>query len=98
MAVHSRLTKAENGWAKSKAEADRLRAQTAAGLVDTDEDQVTRGLMWNMEAEMASLRGNEKRIEAIQYRNEPWRGWVFQLDYPVPNVTLTLKRIANFSD
>jgi hypothetical protein len=47
-AVRLRLADAENGWAKSKAEADRLRPQTAAGLVDTDEDRVTRRLMEHM--------------------------------------------------
>jgi hypothetical protein len=35
-AVRLQLTDAEDGWAKGKAEADTLRAQTAAGLVNTD--------------------------------------------------------------
>lgn len=60
------------GFAKGKAEADSLRTQTAAGLVNTDVDQVMHRLMGRMramEAEMASLRGNEKSIEAMECRN-----------------------------
>jgi hypothetical protein len=70
-----RLTDAEVGWAKSKAEADTLRAgtQAAAGLVNMDVDRVMRKLMErvrSVEAEMASLRGNDKSIEAMECRNE----------------------------
>ena len=60
--VRSRLTDAEKGWIKSKAEADTLRAQTATGSVNTDEDQVIRRLFERVraiEAEMASKRWNE---------------------------------------
>ena len=74
-AVRLRLVDAEKGWTKSKAEADTLRAQTAGGSVNRDEDQVTRRLMERMraiEAEMASRPGrwNEKRIEEMECRNE----------------------------
>ena len=44
-AVQSRLTDAENGWTKSKARADTLRSQNAAGLVNKYEDQGTRRLL-----------------------------------------------------
>jgi len=73
-AVRLRLTDAEDGRAKSKAEADTLRAQTAAGLVNTDVDRVMHRLlerMRAMEIEMSSLRGNEKiMIESMVCRNE----------------------------
>jgi hypothetical protein len=64
---------AEKGLTKSKAEADTLRAQTATGSANTDEDQVTRRLMERVraiEAEMTSKRWNEKRIEDMECRNE----------------------------
>jgi hypothetical protein len=72
-AVRLRLTDAEMGWIKSKAEADRLRAQTATGSVNRDEDQVTRRLMERMralESEVASKRWNEKSIEEMECRSE----------------------------
>jgi hypothetical protein len=76
-AVRLRLTDAEDGWAKSKAEADTLRAGTQAAaslsLVNMDVDRVMWRLMERMrivETEMASLRGNEKGIEAMECRNE----------------------------
>ncbi|KAI0283592.1 hypothetical protein BGY98DRAFT_1183841 [Russula aff. rugulosa BPL654] len=74
-AVRLRLTDAEIGWAKSKAEADTLRAgtQAAAGLVNMDVDRVMRRLMErvrSVEAEMASIRGNEKSIGEMECRNE----------------------------
>ena len=73
-AIRLRLTDAEKDSIKSKAEADTLRAQTAAtGLVNRDEDQVTRRLMERMRAledEMTSKRWNEKRIEDMECRNE----------------------------
>jgi hypothetical protein len=72
-AVRLRLTDAENRCSKSKAEADTLRAQTAAGLVNTDADQVMHRLlerMQAMEAEMTSRRWNEKSIESMECRNE----------------------------
>jgi hypothetical protein len=72
-AVRLRLTDAEKGWARSKAEADALRAQTATGSVNRDEDQVTRRLMERMraiEAEVASKRWNEKSIAEMECRNE----------------------------
>ena len=72
-AVRLRLTDAEEGLSKSKVEADKLRAQIAAGSVNRDEDQVIRRLMERMraiEAEMASMRWNEKSIEEMDCRNE----------------------------
>ena len=72
-AVRSRLTDTEKGWSKSKAEADTLRAQTATGSVNRDEDQVTGRLMERMralEAEVASRQWNEKSIEDMECRNE----------------------------
>jgi hypothetical protein len=72
-AVRLRLADAEDGWAKSRAEADALRAQTAAGLVNTDVDRVVHRLMERMrtmEAEMSSMRGNEKSIESMVCSNE----------------------------
>ncbi|KAF8489448.1 hypothetical protein F5888DRAFT_1929890 [Russula emetica] len=68
-AIRLRLTDAEKGWTKSKAEADTLRAEIAAGLVNTDEDRIVRRLTERMrvmvEAEMASLRRKEKSRESI---------------------------------
>jgi hypothetical protein len=72
-AVRLRLKDAEDGWAKSRTEADTLRAMTAAGLVSTDEDRITRELVERirvMEVEMSSLRLSEKSSEAMQSRNE----------------------------
>ena len=69
-AVRLRLTEAGT---KSKAEADKFRAQTATSSVNGDEDQVTRRLMERMraiEAEIASKKWNEKSIEAMECRNE----------------------------
>ena len=71
--VRSRLTDAENGWTKSKAGADTLRAQTATGSVTRDEDRVTHRLLERvraLEAEVASKRWNEKSIEEMECRNE----------------------------
>ena len=74
-AVRLRLTDAENRCAKSNADADALRAgtQATAGLVNMDVDRVMRKLLERVravEAEMASLRGNEKIIESMECRNE----------------------------
>ena len=66
-AVRLRLMDAEDGLAKSKAEADTLRAQTA------DVDRVMHRLMERMramETEISSLRGNEKSTEDMECRNE----------------------------
>jgi hypothetical protein len=71
--VRLRLTDAEKGWTKSKAEADTLRAQTATGSANRDEEQVTRRLMERMralEAEVASKWCNEKSIEEMECSNE----------------------------
>jgi hypothetical protein len=72
-AARLRFTDAEKGWTKSKAEADALRAQTATGSVNRDEDEVTRTLMERVraiESEMASKRWNEKSIAEMECRNE----------------------------
>ncbi len=73
-AVHLRLTEVENGWAKSKAEADTSGGKTAANVVNTDEDGVTRRLMERvraLEAQMASPRvWNEKSFEMMECTNE----------------------------
>jgi hypothetical protein len=72
-ALRLRLADAENGCAESKTEADTYRNQTATGLVNTDEDRVVHRLMERMqvmEAEIASLRGNEKSFERMECRNE----------------------------
>jgi hypothetical protein len=68
-----RLTDAEKGLTKSKAEADTSHAQTATGSVIRDEDQVTRRLMERVraiEAGMVSKRWNEKSIEEMECSNE----------------------------
>jgi chromosome segregation ATPase len=68
-----RLAETENGCAKSKAEADTYRTQTATGLVNTDEVRVVHRLMERMqamEAEIASLRWNEKSFEMTECSNE----------------------------
>ena len=72
-AVRLRLTDAEKGLTKSKAEAETLRSQIATGSMNRDEHQVTRRLMERMraiEAEVASKRWNEKSIEEMECRNE----------------------------
>ena len=74
-AVRLQLTEAEKDLIKSKAEADILRAQTATGSVNRDEDQVTSSLFLfervrALEAEMVSKRRNEKRIEEMECSNE----------------------------
>ena len=72
-AVRLRLTDAEKGLTESKAEAGALRAQTATGSLNRDEDQVTHRLMERMraiEAEVASKRWNEKSVQEMECRNE----------------------------
>jgi hypothetical protein len=76
-AVRVRLSDAEDGWAKSKADADTLRAMmmTAGpvGTTVTDEDRIAHRLMERMRAmenEMASLRMSEKSLEMMDSRNE----------------------------
>ena len=72
-AVSLRLADSEKGWTKSKEEADILRAQSATGSVNRDEDQVDRRLMERVQAietEMASRRWNQKSIEEMDCRNE----------------------------
>ncbi len=71
-AVHLRLTDVENGWAKSKVEADTLRAQIAAGLVNTDEvtSRLT-GRVRAIEAKMVSPRArDEKSFDMMECSNE----------------------------
>ena len=72
-AVRLRLMDAEDRCAKSKEEADTLRAQIAAGLINADVDRVMHRLIErvrSVEAEMESMRGNEKSIESMVCRNE----------------------------
>ena len=72
-AFRLRVADTENGCSTSKADADTHRNQTATGLVNTDEDRVVRRLMERMqvmEAEMASLRLNEKSFDMMECRNE----------------------------
>ena len=72
-AIRLRLTDAEIGWAKSKTQADTLRALNTTGHASTDEDRIARRLlerMRAMEAEMASLRWSEKNFEEMETRNE----------------------------
>ena len=71
--IRLRLTDAEIGWAKSKTEADTLRALNTTSLASTDVDRIAHRLldrMRTMEAEMASLRWSEKSLEAMETRNE----------------------------
>jgi chromosome segregation ATPase len=74
-AFRLRLTDAENLLTKGDGKADKFRAQYTTDSMNTDEDQVTRGLMERMEAiedEIArgSKRWNEKSIEEMVCRNE----------------------------
>ena len=72
-AVRLQLADAEKGWTTSKAEADALRAQIAASFVNRDEDHVVRRLMERVraiEAEMASMRWNDKNMEEMECSNE----------------------------
>jgi hypothetical protein len=72
-AVRFRLRDAENDCAKSRAEAEKLRAQSATGPVNMDEDRVARRIMERLrtvEAEIESLRGNEKSFEMMECSNE----------------------------
>jgi hypothetical protein len=85
-AVRLRLTDAEKGLAKRKAEADTLHARIAAGSVNRDEDQVTRRFMERaraLEAEMVSKRWNEKSIEEMECRNEGgvYFNWTMTIRY-----------------
>jgi predicted nucleic acid-binding Zn-ribbon protein len=70
-AIRLRLTDAEKGLTKSKAEADTLRAQNATGSVnrDEDQDQVIRRLL-ALEVQVASKRWNEKSIAEMECHNE----------------------------
>ena len=72
-AFRLQLADTENGCSKSKAEAGAYRTPTATGLVNVDEGRVVHRLMERMqamEAEMASLRWNEKSFEMMECRNE----------------------------
>ena len=72
-AFRLRLADMENSCSKSKSEADTNHTPTATGLTSTDEDRVVHRLMERMramEAEIASLRGNEKSFEMMECRNE----------------------------
>jgi len=72
-AIRLQLTDAENGWSKSRSEAEKMRALTAAGPDNVNEDQFARRVMERMraiEAEIASLQGNEKSFEMMECSNE----------------------------
>ena len=76
-AFRLRLPDRENNYEKSKAEAVTYRTQTAMGFVDTDESRAVHRLMERLmervqavEAEIASLRRNEKSFEKMECRNE----------------------------
>ena len=72
-AFRLRLADMANGCVESKEEAGTYRTQTVTGLVDTDENRVVHRLMERvqaMEAEVASLRWNEKSFEMMECRNE----------------------------
>ena len=72
-AFRFRLADTEIGCSKSKAEADTNYNQISTGLVNTDEGRVVHRLMERvqpMEAEMASLRGNEKSFDMMECLNE----------------------------
>ena len=74
-AVHLQLTDAngDDGGAKSSAKAEKLCVQNTAGPLNTEEGRVTRGIMDRMramEAQIASLRWNEKSFEMMECRNE----------------------------
>jgi len=66
---------AEDGWAKSKAKADRLQAGTVASLVDLNEDRDLCEDKEGMGVELTSLKSgkrNEKGIGEMECRNEAW--------------------------
>ena len=68
--VRLRLTNAENRWAKSKTEANVLRAP---GPNNTDKDQTICGLVERiraMEDEVTSLMWSEKSLDEMECRNE----------------------------
>ncbi len=71
--IRLRLTDAENGWSKSREEAEKLRALAAADPDGIDEDQVSRRIMDRVravEGEIASLWWGKKDLEEMECRNE----------------------------
>jgi chromosome segregation ATPase len=69
-AIRSRLMDAENSWSKSRSEAEKMPSLTPDSV---DEDRFARRIMQRMraiEAEIASLRGNEKSFEMMECTNE----------------------------
>ncbi len=74
VAVHLQPNVAESDWAKNKAETDTSGDKTAANLVNTDEDGVTRRLMERvraLEAKIALPRlWDEKGFEMMECTNE----------------------------
>ncbi len=71
--IRLRLTDAENGWSKSREEAEKLRALAAADPDGIDEDQVSRRIMDRVravEGEIGSLRWGKKELEEMECRNE----------------------------
>jgi hypothetical protein len=71
-AVRLGLADAENGLAKSKREADRLRASalTTASFVSTNEDRITRRSVRRIRDMDAETESSDKNSIATQYRNE----------------------------
>jgi chromosome segregation ATPase len=71
-AVRSRLADAENGWAKSKREADRLRASalTTTDFVSTNEDRTTRESVRRIQAMGTETEWSDKNSVVTLYRNE----------------------------
>jgi chromosome segregation ATPase len=72
VAVRLRLTDAEDGWAKSKREADRLRtgALTTTDFVGTNEDRITRESVRRIQAMDAETEWSDKNSVVSLYRNE----------------------------
>jgi chromosome segregation ATPase len=71
-AIRLRLADAENGWAKSKREADTLRASalTTTDFVSTNEDRITRRSVRRIRAIDAETESSDKISIATRYRNE----------------------------
>jgi hypothetical protein len=72
-AFRLRLADVENGCGESNVEAETYRTQVATNLTNADEVRLGHRLLERvqaMEAEIASLRGNEKSFDMMECRNE----------------------------